>query len=233
MTERNLIFGQSISKLETITTATSKALNADVYDGLNITALASGLTITGFTSVFALEGLKFSLIIKDDGTRRALDFGAIPSVNGQLLPILTTADAMKLDFQYLNVGGTLGWYCINHKFPESFPFASSDEGTAITTGTNKIRGHWPYNFELHDLFAGLSVVSSSGNPTFDFNDKDGNSIFSTRVVILANERTSLTNGAQPVITTKNFLKGEAWSIDFDIAGTGAMGVKFYLNGIKS
>jgi hypothetical protein len=227
-----IIKGQSIGKFETITTTSSKALNADNYDGLVITALAENLTITGFTSVFAIEGLKFTLIIKDDGTRRTLDFGAIPLVNGQLLPIRTTSNAMKFEFQYLNIGGSLGWYCVDYKFPESFPFAASDESTALATGTAKLSGHWPYNFNMRNIFIGLSVVSSSGNVIIDMNDKNGTSIFSTRPTILATEFTSLTNGTQPVISTVTFAKGDLWTIDIDSSGTGAKGIKIYPDGLK-
>jgi len=116
---------------------------------------------------------------------------------------------------------------------ETFPFAASDENTVITTGTAKISGHWPFNFELESMFIGLSNASSSGSVTIDINDNAGNSIFSTRPTILANEKTSLTNSTQPVLATTSFVKGDAWSVDFDLAGTGAKGVKIYFKGTKS
>ena len=109
-------------------------------------------------------------------------------------------------------------------------FAASDESTAITTGTAKITGHWAFNFHAISMFVGLTTTSSSGNPTFDFNDKDGNSIFSTRPAVVAGDLTSLANATQPVFATTTFIKGDKWSIDFDIAGTGAAGPKFYFAG---
>jgi len=116
---------------------------------------------------------------------------------------------------------------------DTYDFAASDETTAITIGTAKYTDHWPYNFSATTMFVGLNVASSSGNPTFDFNDKNGNSIFSTRPIILVSGETSLTNPSQPVMITTSFLMGDRFSVDFDIAGTGAKGVKFHFIGKKS
>jgi hypothetical protein len=261
-----------------------------------------------------------------------LNFGSIPSLNNITLPGFTNVNGFKIEFQYLNIGGSLAWYCVGFKsnigysttataagtttldvnsnynqfftgsttqtvvLPvvstlilgrqfkirnlstgivtinssgsnlivalnqfetiiltciaitgtdasswdmmrinagvEYFPFASSDESPALTTGTAKISGHWPYNFTMRGIFIGLSVVSSSGNVTIDMNDKNGTSIFSTRPAIVATEFTSLTNGTQPVISTVSFAKGDIWTIDIDIAGTGAKGLKVYNEGIR-
>jgi len=116
---------------------------------------------------------------------------------------------------------------------EVFPIACSDETSIITAKVAQLSGHWPCNFTVSSLFIGLNTASSSGSFILDFNDKNGASIFSTRPTILATEKTSLTNGTQPVIVTSTFDKGDAWSIDIDSPGTGAIGIKLYAIGIKS
>jgi hypothetical protein len=131
-----------------------------------------------------------------------------------------------------NIKATLKAY-FDTLYYQSFEFAASDESTALTTGTAKITGHWPYSFTMSGIFIGLSVVSSSGNVTIDFNDKNGNTIFSERPAIVATEFTSLTNGTQPALTTTTFVKGDKFTVDIDVAGTGAKGLKVYIKGIKS
>jgi hypothetical protein len=118
-------------------------------------------------------------------------------------------------------------------FEKELLFAASDETTVLTAGTTKISGHWPWTCTVISCFVGIKTVSSSGNLTVDFNDNAGNTIFSTRPTILQGERTSLTNPSQPVFSTTSFTKGDAWSLDIDLAGTGAVAIKFYMFGNKN
>lgn len=116
-----------------------------------------------------------------------------------------------------------------------FVVAISDETTAITTGTAKITFHAPFDFMLEDIIAGLTAVSTSGDPAFDVN-KAGASIFATTLTIDANEETSITaataynfTGSAARIT---FAKGDKITIDIDTAGTGAKGAKIYFMGYR-
>jgi hypothetical protein len=129
-----------------------------------------------------------------------------------------------------NANGTLA---LTANTFEEFSFAASDETTVLTAVTSKIAGHWPYNFTMSSVFFGLNVASTSGSFIVDFKDKNGTTIFSTRPTALQGERTSLTNGTQPVLVTTSFAKGDAWSLDIATAGAGATGLKFYTKGIKS
>lgn len=119
---------------------------------------------------------------------------------------------------------------------DEYDFAASDENTVITQGVAKFTDHWKSDFFMTSLFIGLNAVSSSSSSIFDWNDHTGTSIFSTRPTILAGEETSLTNPDQPILTTPagiQFYKGQKFSIDFDLVGTGVKGVKIHAKGRKS
>ena len=155
--------------------------------------------------------------------------GTLPSNPAALIYVF---EIKRIDFDsYVDIDNVIQF--VETDFFDTYDFAISDEITAITTGTAKFTDHWPFNFKAFDVFAGLTVVSTSGNVTIDINDKDGNTIFSTRPTVLVNEFTSLTNGTQPVLSTISFTKGDKFTVDIDLAGTGAKGVKIHFRGIKS
>jgi len=113
--------------------------------------------------------------------------------------------------------------------PEAFIIAVSDETTTITTGTAKITFRMPYAFTLTDIRASLTTVSSSGIPTIGINE-GGVSILSTDLTIDASEKTS-TTAATPVVISDTTLADDAeMTIDIDVAGTGAKGLKVALIG---
>jgi len=118
---------------------------------------------------------------------------------------------------------------------EVFSFAASDESTDLSVGTAKITGHWPYNFVMTSMFIGVSTAPTGSTLIVDFNDKDGNSIFSVNPTIDEGEFTSLTADTPPVISTTTFVKGDKWTIDVDQKGLtiAGKGLKFYIIGTKS
>ena len=106
--------------------------------------------------------------------------------------------------------------------------AVSDESTPITTGVAKVIFRAPYAMTLYQIpRASLSVASTSGNPTVDIN-KNGTSIFSTLLTIDANETTSVTAATPAVLSTTTLADDDQISIDIDVAGTGATGLKVTL-----
>jgi len=106
--------------------------------------------------------------------------------------------------------------------------AVSDESTPITTGVAKVIFRAPYAMTLYQIpRASLSVASTSGIPTIDIN-KNGNSIFSTLLTIDANETTSVTAATPAVLSTTTLADDDQISIDIDVAGTGATGLKVTL-----
>lgn len=112
---------------------------------------------------------------------------------------------------------------------ESLIIAVGDETTAITTGTAKVTFRMPYPFTLSAVRASLTTFSSSGIPTIDINE-NGVSILSTKLTIDASEKTSKTATTPAVISDPNLADDAEITIDIDVAGTGATGLKVILIG---
>lgn len=110
---------------------------------------------------------------------------------------------------------------------EPWMIALSDETTAITTGTNKATMVFPYNVTVVSVGASVNTASSSGTPTVDINES-GTTILSTKITIDANEKTSLTAAAAPVISDSSITAGNEIGFDIDVAGTGAKGLKVWM-----
>ncbi len=116
---------------------------------------------------------------------------------------------------------------------ETFIIAVSDETTVITTGTAKVTFRMPYAFTLSEIpRASLTAGSSSGLPTVDIN-KSGATILSTKLSIDANEKTSTTATTPAVLSSSTFTDDEEVTIDIDVAGTNATGLKVYLTGYRT
>lgn len=112
---------------------------------------------------------------------------------------------------------------------ESIIIAVGDETTAITTGNAKVSFRMPYAFTLTGVRAMLATASSSGIPTVNIKEA-GTTIFSTKLTIDATELTSTTAAAPAVISDASLADDALITIDIDVAGTGAMGLKVVLIG---
>lgn len=110
--------------------------------------------------------------------------------------------------------------------------ALSDETTAITTGTNKATFSLPYAFTVKSVYATLNTVSSSGIPTVDINEA-GTTILSTKLTIDASEKTSATAAAAAVISDALIAANAEIGFDIDVAGTGAKGLKVFIQGYRT
>ena len=118
------------------------------------------------------------------------------------------------------------------KQPELFIIAVGDETTAITTGTAKVTFRMPFAFTLTAVRSSLTTASSSGIPTVDINE-GGTTILSTKLTIDANELTSTTAATAAVISDSALADDASMTIDIDVAGTGAAGLKVYLIGTRA
>ena len=110
-----------------------------------------------------------------------------------------------------------------------FMIAVTGETATLTTGTAKITFRMPFALTLTDVRASLDTVSSSGIPTVDINE-GGSTILSTKLTIDASEKTSTTADAAVVISDTALADDAEMTIDVDVAGTGAKGLKVYLIG---
>lgn len=114
---------------------------------------------------------------------------------------------------------------------QSFVIACSDETTAITAGTNKVRFRMPYAFNLTAIRASLGTAQASGSiVTVDVNES-GSSILSTKLTIDNTEKTSTTAATPAVISDSSLASDAEITIDVDRIGDGtAAGLKVTLIG---
>lgn len=115
---------------------------------------------------------------------------------------------------------------------ETHGIALSDETTAITTGANKATMSLPYAFTVTGVYATLNTASSSGTPTVDINEA-GTTILSTKLTIDASEKTSATAATPAVISDASIAANAEIGFDIDTAGTGAKGLKVWLQGYRT
>lgn len=110
--------------------------------------------------------------------------------------------------------------------------ACSDETTALTAGTAKVKFRMPYAFSLTGVKASLSAAQTGGSIfTVDIN-ADGVSILSTKLTVDNTELTSATASTAVVISTTTLADDVEISIDIDQIGNGtAKGLKVYLIGV--
>lgn len=116
--------------------------------------------------------------------------------------------------------------------PVEWMFAVSDETTAITTGTAKLTFRMPHAMTVTEVRANLNTASSSGTPTVDINE-GGTTILSTKLTIDSGETTSTTAATPAVISDANLADDAEITIDIDVAGTGAKGLKVTLIGTRA
>jgi hypothetical protein len=115
--------------------------------------------------------------------------------------------------------------------PITLGLAVSDETTSLTTGNGKITFRMPHSMTLTEVRANLNTASSSGIPTVDINE-GGVTILSTKLTIDANEKTSITAATPPVISDASLADDAEITVDIDVAGTGAKGLKIWLIGTR-
>lgn len=123
---------------------------------------------------------------------------------------------------------------VTDKFTQSFIVAASDESTAITSGTAKVKWRMPYAFTVSAVRCSLSTAQTAGSIfTVDLNE-NGTTIISTKVTIDNNETTSTTAVTAPVLSDTSVADDSEMSIDVDQIGTsGAKGLKCALIGTKT
>ena len=115
----------------------------------------------------------------------------------------------------------------------SFVIACSDETTAIDSTGTKCTFFMPYEYTIESVRASLTTTSSSGTPTIDISE-DGTSIMTTtKITIDPGDLISTESGTQPVLTDSVLADESKITIDVDVTGTDATGLKVYIIGYKT
>jgi hypothetical protein len=111
--------------------------------------------------------------------------------------------------------------------------ASSDDTTALTTGTAKLTFRMPYAFTLTSVRGTLATAQASGSIfTVDINES-GTTVLSTKLTIDNTEKTSTTAATAAVISDTSLADDAEITIDIDQIGTsGAAGLKIWLIGTR-
>lgn len=117
---------------------------------------------------------------------------------------------------------------------ESIIIAASDETSAITAATNKVKFRMSYAFTVSAVRASLSTAQSSGSIfTVDINES-GTTILSTKLTIDNNETTSTTAATAAVISDTALADNAEISVDVDQIGNGtAKGLKVVIVGTRA
>lgn len=118
------------------------------------------------------------------------------------------------------------------RIPEVIVIPVGDETTAISTGTAKVTFRMPWAMTVTAVRASLTTASSSGLPTVDINET-ATTILSTKLTIDANELTSTTAATPAVISDSALADDAEITIDIDVAGTGAKGLKVAIIGYRT
>jgi len=113
----------------------------------------------------------------------------------------------------------------------SFILACSDETTAIDSTGTKLTFYTPFQFKVIEVRASLTTTSSSGTPTIDIND-GATTILSTKITIDAGDLISTDSATQPVISDSDLVDKAKITIDVDVTGTDATGLKVYIIGYR-
>ena len=110
---------------------------------------------------------------------------------------------------------------------DSIGMAVSDETTAITSGTSKITIRLPYDFQITGATAYL-VTTGSTSTVVDVN-YNGSSLFTSAITIASSSYYTVAThlGATTALTEHSTI-----SVDIDSAGSGAKGLKVWIEGYR-
>lgn len=185
------------------------------------------VNLTGGTNITITDSYNIDLDASIDVTNMSADTIFIGSTN-----IETSFNSTNLSGGTIYQGSTdIESLYAPITMPYDFIVAASDETTAITTGATKVTFLSPASFTLTGVTASLSTTGSTIT-TIDVN-KDATTIFSTLLTIDANEKDSRTAATPVVISGGTWNKYDEITIDIDVAGTNATGLKLMFEGNRT
>ena len=205
------------------------------------TATIAGLTLTSPTFSTPTLGTPASGVATNlTGTASGLTSGNVTTnanLTGDVTSVgnATTIAVDAVDIAMLSATGTASsstflrgdntWGAVSST--ESMIISASDELTSLTVGTAKTTFRMPYAFTLTAVKVSLTNTSTSGNPTIDINES-GTSILSSPVAITAGQKT-----ATATVGDSSLANLAEMTVDIDVAGTNASGLKIYLIGSQT
>ena len=136
---------------------------------------------------------------------------------------------------FMRITGTIREFAMVHNSPEVIQVAVTDESTALTTGSAKLKFRMPFKMELTEVRASLNGAgSTSGTTTIDINES-AVSILSTKLTIDYGEQTSTTAATPAVISDSTLADDAEITIDIDAVTGGAdeTGLKVTLIGRRA
>lgn len=214
---------------------------ADLGGVVTVGGSANAITITSASTYQALEsGLVIAFKAGSANTGAAtLNLDSLGAKALRLSGDVALAGGeMKANGRYLVMydaaynAAAGAWVLMNpEKALETIGISVVSESTTLTTGTAKRTFRMPFALTLTGVRASLSTTSSSGTPTVDINE-GGTTILSTKLTIDASELTSTTAATPAVISDSALADDAEITIDIDVAGTGAKGLKVYLYGYR-
>ena len=136
------------------------------------------------------------------------------------------------DSRFVPSGGTTGQFLrkssnVDHddawaSLSDVFVLACSDETTALTTGTNKIRFRMPYAGTLTAVRASVNTAPTGAALVVDINEA-GTTLLSTKLSIDATETSSTTAATPAVISDSALADNAEISVDIDQIGSSVAG----------
>jgi hypothetical protein len=161
--------------------------------------------------------------------------GSLTSMGLFINNIPTESSPTHLLVDNATTPGLVSRVSLNTLTTESFMMACSDETTALTAGTNKVKFRMPYAFTVTEVRASLSTAGTGAQlVTVDINES-GTSILSTKITIDATETTSVTAETVPVISDASLADDAEMTVDIDLTDTGGVskGLKVSIIGHKT
>ena len=215
----------TISQPATVSAGASTTFWVPDDEVAQVSATVSSIEVAGGDRV------RWTGTVSNDGVRLTLGYpigggggsgGAVDDLSDVTVTAAATGDILRYN----------GSAWVDYALTDVIVVAVGDETTAITTGTAKVTFRMPFAMTLTAVRASLTTASSSGVPTVDINE-GGSTILSTKLTIDANEKTSTTAATPAVISDTALADDAEITIDIDVAGTSAAGLKVALIGLRA
>lgn len=126
------------SRVLTLTTATSVAINVDIYDAVELTALASACEFT-FTGT-PLNFQRLIIAITDSGGPRALTWTGDWLAQNIALPSTTAAAGRRIVLEFMYSSAVAKWLCVSYltNTPDSLTAAGAITAASFSAGSGSM-----------------------------------------------------------------------------------------------